>query len=124
MGIEIETNFHEYVDEGSLRFELDMSIAQSRLEGMGYDQSNEWEPDTLLRSNDPEDNRHLGRLHIPGDGSVRRGEHEHGTEVVMQPRRGDILHKDVQTICDVLKHANGAYVSRHCGMHLHIDCRS
>ena len=117
MGIEIETNFHEYVDEGNLRFELDMSIAQSRLE----DKCNI--DHTILGSNNPEDNRHLGRLHIPGDGSVRRGEHEYGTEVVMQPRRGDILHKDVQTICDVLKHANGAYVSRHCGMHLHIDCR-
>ena len=134
MGIEIENNFYDYVDEGSLRYELDVSIAQSRLRRMNDECRAEGKDDlrwaipnsdrfTRLREFEPTDNRHLGRLHIPGDGSVRRGEHEHGTEVVMQPRRGDILHKDVQTICNELKHNNGAYVSRHCGMHLHIDCR-
>ena len=111
MGVEIETNFRDYTSRQGLRRQLRRSIARTRAE-QGLTTA-----DLLLEEDT------LGRLDVVSDGSVNRGDHEHGLEVVMQPRRGDILHQDVKTICDVLKNDNDSYVSRHCGLHLHIDCR-
>ena len=106
MGIEIETNFKQEVYFQDLSDDLKYNIASTRI---NFDNADEF--------------MYLGRLSVVSDGSVRRGEHEHGLEVVLDPRRGDILHKDITTICENLKEGHGAYVSRHCGLHLHIDCR-
>jgi hypothetical protein len=57
------------------------------------------------------------------DGSVNGGDDSYGGEVVVSPRRGDVLYKDMLTITDTLKKSVDAYISRKCGYHLHIDTR-
>lgn len=62
-------------------------------------------------------------LSVVYDGSITGEEHPYGYEVVMRPRRGDRFYKDTQIVCNTLKHSLDAYVSRKCGLHLHIDVR-
>ena len=57
------------------------------------------------------------------DGSVNGGDDSYGGEVVVSPRRGDVLYKDMLTITDTLKKSVDAYISKKCGYHLHIDTR-
>tara|TARA_R100000742_G_C4278276_1_gene100893 strand:+ start:1465 stop:3237 length:1773 start_codon:yes stop_codon:yes gene_type:complete len=108
MGIEIETNYRNYED--SRRDDVWESISREIANSRHID-----------KDNDVRENLRLGRIRVVSDGSVLRGKHEYGNEVVMSPRRGDMLYKDATIVCDTLKEYHGAYVSRHCGLHLHVD---
>lgn len=105
MGVEIETNYQEYVDRQDVTYDLRQAIRETRIGDESSSSSN------------------LGRLNVVSDGSVLGENHEHGGEVVLDPRRGDILNKDISTICEQLTNHHNAYVSRRTGLHVHIDCR-
>lgn len=62
-------------------------------------------------------------LSVVYDGSVTDESHPYGYEIVMRPRRGDRLLQDTKIVCNTLVHNLDAYVSRKCGLHLHIDVR-
>lgn len=71
-------------------------------------------------------NRHRGYTYgnlgydVVSDSSVTSDNHPLGCEVVLAPRRGDIIDADVRSICQGLQQID-AYVSQNCGIHLHID---
>jgi hypothetical protein len=71
-------------------------------------------------------NRHRGYTYgmlgydVVSDSSVTSENHPLGCEVVLAPRRGDIIDADVRSICEGLQKID-AYVSSNCGIHLHID---
>jgi hypothetical protein len=103
VGIEIETNYEDEQFNGDIRDYLHRAINQSR--------ELEADPSTTYRRQD-----------VVYDGSVTDGEHRYGNEIVMQPRRGDLIVHDVNTITTALKRIE-AYPSVRCGLHLHIDAR-
>tara|TARA_R110000868_G_scaffold65399_8_gene195718 strand:- start:157 stop:1923 length:1767 start_codon:yes stop_codon:yes gene_type:complete len=98
-GIEIETNYSDEIGRSEIYDTLEWSIAKSRNSSDG-----------------------IPKLSVVHDGSVTDGDNPYGNEVVVSPRRGDILYKDMQTISKTLKEQS-AYISRRCGYHLHIDSR-
>lgn len=101
VGVEIETNTrYEPNDYYDIKHRIKRRIASTR----DID-------DTIIRDR------------VVSDGSVTNGDHPHGFEVVMDPRRGDILYQDVKSVCDHLKEEEDAYVSVKCGLHIHIDIR-
>jgi hypothetical protein len=103
VGIEIETNYEDEQFNGDIRDYLHRVINESR--------ELEADPSTTYRRQD-----------VVYDGSVTDGEHRYGNEIVMQPRRGDLIVHDVNTITTALKRIE-AYPSVRCGLHLHIDAR-
>lgn len=105
MGIEIETNFNESVDNSDLRDYLIGDLLDARRE-----------QDIQYR------NDRVG-LNVTYDGSVTGGEHQYGSEVIMEPRRSSVLEHDMRLVTDLLKTNMGAYISRKCGYHLHVDSR-
>jgi len=98
-GIEIETNYSNEIGRSEIYDTLEWSIAKSRKNREG-----------------------MPKLSVVHDGSVTDGDNPYGNEVVVSPRRGDILYKDMKTISKTLKEQS-AYISRKCGYHLHIDSR-
>lgn len=62
-------------------------------------------------------------MRIDSDGSITGEGHRYGHEVVMSPRRGDILVNDLKTVTRVIKSDYRGYISHRCGYHLHIDSR-
>ncbi len=103
VGIEIETNYQEEKYNEDIRDYLHRRINESR----------ELEVDLEITP---------CRQQVVYDGSVTDGEHRYGNEIVMQPRRGDLIVEDVETITSSLKRIE-AYPSVRCGLHLHIDAR-
>jgi len=103
VGIEIETNYQEEQYNEDIRDYLHRRINESR----------ELEVDLETTP---------CRQQVVYDGSVTDGEHRYGNEIVMQPRRGDLIVEDVETITSSLKRIE-AYPSVRCGLHLHIDAR-
>ena len=102
VGLEIETNFHqdEWDNEPTtedIREEIRHSFRQNM----------KLETD----------------LSVVYDGSITDESHPYGYEVVMRPRRGDRLYEDTKLVCNTLVNSCDAYVSRKCGLHLHIDVR-
>ena len=73
------------------------------------------------RENDPSEVPTSVR--IDSDGSITDEDNRYGHEIVMSPRRGDILVNDLRTVCDTVKKEYRGYVSHRCGYHLHIDSR-
>ena len=102
VGLEIETNF----DSTAWDNEPSSTDIQEELARMFHS-----------------DQRMSPDLSVVYDGSITDDSHPYGYEIVMRPRRGDILLKDTQTVCNTLKNSLDAYVSRKCGLHLHIDVR-
>ena len=100
VGIEIETNYQSEISNDDVTDYIRNKIRRTRTDS-----------DVLMR-----------RDTAVYDGSVTNGDHPFGNEIVMQPRRGDRIHTDVETICDALKEID-AYPSVKCGLHLHIDTR-
>jgi hypothetical protein len=103
VGIEIETNYEDEQYNSDIRDYLHRRINESR----------ELEVDLQLTPR---------RQDVVYDGSVTDSEHRYGNEIVMQPRRGDLIVQDVDTITSSLKRIE-AYPSVRCGLHLHIDAR-
>tara|TARA_R100000322_G_scaffold52122_1_gene32416 strand:- start:260 stop:2041 length:1782 start_codon:yes stop_codon:yes gene_type:complete len=110
-GVEIETNYGLDVSNSSVEDSLWTAIREQR------------------NVQDTEDNA-LGvispfnaGLNAVYDGSVNGGDDNYGGEIVMLPRRGDILYDDLLTITETLKEESRAYISSKCGYHLHVDIR-
>lgn len=106
-GVEIEFNTFNDVDRGELFQYLHGDILMSRTNRF---RRSDWS-DYMKRM-----------LNVVYDGSVTGGEHSYGSEVVMFPRRGDVLIKDIDVINKAIKKMDG-YISHKCGYHLHIDVR-
>mgnify|MGYP003650343022 CR=1 FL=1 len=101
-GIEIESNFNNDISKDDLYYHISQSIKKTR--------------------DDYQDSDTYARINIVYDGSVTGGDDQYGYELVMQPRRGDILYTDMLTATKRLKDVGG-YISSKCGYHLHIDTR-
>jgi len=102
VGLEIETNFrHEDWDNEPTTDDIREELAH------------------MFRR----EQRPSPELSVVYDGSITDENHPYGYEIVMRPRRGDRLFKDTQIVCHTLKNGLDAYVSRKCGLHLHIDVR-
>ena len=102
VGIEIEANYCDEVYNGDIEDQINYHIRQSR--------------NTTDRDIIPGPDR------VTHDGSVCSDQHRFGNEIVMYPRRGDKIVEDAKVVCDTIKNYGG-YVSRKCGLHIHIDTR-
>tara|TARA_R100000742_G_C4277270_1_gene98999 strand:+ start:704 stop:2467 length:1764 start_codon:yes stop_codon:yes gene_type:complete len=107
VGIEIETNYSEEAFNSDIREYLHRRICDSR---------------ELLEEGSTGNDQNRSRQDVVYDGSVTDSEHKYGNEIVMSPRRGDLIVEDVENITSGLKRI-GAYPSVRCGLHLHIDAR-
>jgi len=108
MGIEIEYNDDNSSDREDIYYRLHIALAKKN--GVVVDPHN-WSDAGMRRS-----------LIVTSDGSITSENHPYGKEVILEPRRGDILASDVETITSELIKARG-YVSSNCGLHLHVDSR-
>jgi len=104
-GIEIETNYGLDVSNSSVEDSLWTAIREQR---------------NVQNTDIAPFNAGLNAVY---DGSVNGGDDNYGGEIVMLPRRGDILYDDLLTITKTLKEQSRAYISSKCGYHLHIDIR-
>lgn len=102
MGIEIETNFKESVDSSELGDYIAEKLAVDKEEHGGYEYG--------------------AGVNVVYDGSITNSEHRHGLEVVLNPRRGGLLINDMEVTTKAMKEY-GAYISKKCGYHLHVDSR-
>ena len=109
-GIEIEANYGLDISNSSVEDSLWSAIRKDRGVSEGRD------------DNPPFPMFNAG-INVVYDGSVCGGDDNYGGEVVMMPRRGDVLYRDLLTITETLKEENLAYISSKCGYHLHIDIR-
>jgi len=107
-GVEIEFNTNYSVSRDEIYHRLNAMLMTSRTSRF---RKNDWH-DYTERS-----------LFIANDGSVTSAEHEHGAEIVMSPRRGDVLYRDLEVVNKSMKQDFDAYISSRCGYHLHIDTR-
>tara|TARA_R100000742_G_scaffold4238_2_gene1460 strand:+ start:2244 stop:4088 length:1845 start_codon:yes stop_codon:yes gene_type:complete len=107
-GIEIEFNCYDRFDREEMFHNLNGNIMQTRTSRFKmYD----WV-------------KYMDRsLQVVNDGSVTGENHPYGAEIVMSPRRGDVLVRDLETISETMKSQWDAYISVKCGYHLHIDVR-
>lgn len=110
VGIEIETNYFNEEYNNDISDSINHAIRQSRERPQRADEFHD------LPTYPPR------RDTVVSDGSVTSSQHQYGNEVVMSPRRGDILDRDVKVVTRKLKDMGG-YVSRKCGLHIHIDVR-
>lgn len=104
VGLEIETNFKTDVHFTSVENSLNRTLAMSERDA----------PNGV-------DLESLGRSAFVHDGSVTNSRHPHGGELVMRPRRGDIVISDAGIFCEELENKWDAYASWKTGLHLHID---
>ena len=102
IGVEIETNFNDDYSFSEIADDLRVQVGKTR-------------------DADVDDWYELGRLRMTNDTSTTNHRHPYGGEVVMNPRRGDILVQDVDSICQTLQQDWGAYASVKTGLHLHVD---
>lgn len=102
VGIEIETNYCDEVYNSDVEREINYRVLMSR---------NTIDEDIIPACDK-----------VVHDGSVCNDQHRFGNEVVMYPRRGDKIVEDAKVVCDAIK-GYGGYVSRKCGLHIHIDTR-
>ena len=102
VGIEIEANYFDEVYNGDIEDQINYKIRESR--------------NTTDRDIIPGPDR------VTYDGSVCNDQHRYGNEIVMYPRRGDKIVEDAKVVCNTIKEYGG-YVSRKCGLHIHIDTR-
>lgn len=102
VGVEIETNFVDDCSFSEVADNLRVQVGKTRNADidMWYE---------------------LGKLRMTSDTSTTNARHPYGGEVVMNPRRGDILVQDVNTICQTLQEDWDAYASVKTGLHLHVD---
>ncbi len=111
-GVEIECNDHGNHSRRELEVLLarrvDATRAVSKVDEMTDEEYPHWS--------------RISGLQVTSDGSITGGDDEYGFEYVLQPRRGDMLFTDLQTITQALIDYN-CYISRKCGYHLHIDIR-
>ena len=101
VGIEIETNYESEISNDDVTHYIKNKVRRTRIDS-----------DVIIPIRD-------NAVH---DGSVTSEEHRFGNEIVMQPRRGDRIFIDVETICGSLRQLD-AYPSVKCGLHLHVDTR-
>ncbi len=102
IGVEIETNFNDDYSFSEISDDLRVQVGKTRDADV-----DEW--------------FELGKLRMTSDTSTTNHRHPYGGEVVMNPRRGDILVQDVDSVCQTLQQDWGAYASVKTGLHLHID---
>ena len=102
IGVEIETNFRD--DWAFSEIEDDLRVRVGK-----------------QRNLTEEDWYSFGRLRMTGDTSTTNSSHPYGGEIVMEPRRGDVLVKDVDIVCETLQESWEAYASVKTGLHLHVD---
>lgn len=107
-GVEIEFNSYDSYDRGEIYNSLHGAMLATRSNRF---KRSDWS-DYMERS-----------LQVVYDGSVIGENHPHGAEIVMSPRRGDVLYEDLKTVNQSLKSHFDAYISHKCGYHLHIDVR-
>ena len=104
VGVEIETNFASQIDSDDVFYNCEEYIRNSRHDV-------------------PEEDRFRTGIDVVEDGSITSSNHRNGYEVVMVPRRGDMIYKDVQNVVSGLKGYCEAYTSYRCGLHIHVDIR-
>jgi len=107
VGLEVEVNNRSSIDYYDTRDELSYVVNDTR-------------DKRITRAGGFEYTR---RLDVVNDSSVTSSEHPNGCEIVLQPRRGDIMLKDLKSSLDYMYHTDNYYVSVKCGLHLHVDTR-
>jgi len=122
-GIEIETNFGNEISNSDVSDLIYRRIEKTRDKvGLTTD-TDRTELEEAFYAPLSSPNVIQCGFNVVYDGSVTGGDDQYGAEVVVSPRRGDILYNDMLTITKTLKEDCGAYISRKCGYHLHIDTR-